>query len=80
MEDSRKGNNVSPRCVWHKLPSSLCTDMLEDNPGTFPPGQHYEKLTNVLRSMIGNLFLGHPRALWQVSFGSCWASDQQTDG
>lgn len=71
---SRKGNNVSPKiCVAY-----LHTDMLEDNPGTFPPDQHYEKITDILRSMLGNLFLGHP--LWQVSSGSFWASNQQTEG
>lgn len=42
MEDSGKGTSRPPSCVQFTLPSKLHTDMLERNPGTFPPGQHHE--------------------------------------
>lgn len=38
-----KETSGPPKCMWHMLPSSLCTDMLEDDPGIFLLGQHYEK-------------------------------------
>lgn len=61
------------------LLSSLCTDMLEDDPGIFLLGQHYEKITNVLHVMLGNLFLGC-RAHSAVPSGGCWASYRQAAG
>lgn len=61
------------------LPSSLCTDMLEDNPGIFLLGQHYEKITNVLHAMPGNLFSGGPCTSAAPS-GRCWAPYQQAAG
>lgn len=65
--------------MWHMLPSSLCTDMLEDDPGIFFLGQHYEKITNVLHAMFGNLFLGCPCTLWQVSSGSGLRTSKQLE-
>lgn len=43
--------------------SSLYTEMLQDDPGIFLLGQHYEKITNALHAMLGDLFLGCPCTL-----------------
>lgn len=58
-----------PRCVWHTPSSLYALICLRTIPGHSLPACTMKKITNVLHTVLGNLFLGCLCPLWQVTVG-----------